>query len=175
MDAPTGLMMPANSEKQLSDEMLETEIEAARTYDEAVRDQHIALLLDMPIASGPGGKCATDSPGAAGTLVCWIDRSLARVVGVAGDQADDLAQALRNQPGLEDTAQSAAQQLVTAAATGKVGDSLPEVTCLTRNRDAMAMLDPMTDPRFSVLKSSEREGLKKILAAADAATAGART
>ena len=60
-----------DDELNLSDQMLKSELQAARKYDEAVRDNHLAILLEAPIAitmAARSCEAAAWSEGQAGSL-----------------------------------------------------------------------------------------------------------
>ena len=76
--------------------MLDVEVESAAKHDAAVRDQQLAILLDMPLAQNGGDACpfeiqpasaipASRAPGPTNeaTFLCEIDLRLVDLVGSA--------------------------------------------------------------------------------------------
>ncbi len=152
-----------DEEKKLSAAMLQAEVESASKQQDAVRDQQLSILLDMPLAQNHEEPCAFEPAPVSGaaadvvntaTFLCDIDRRLTDVVGSAG---------------LPPTADYSAQlkQAMTVAESLKSAQGFPtdDITfdCTVENAKKLAELNPTTDKRFEKMSPKARDHLAAFL------------
>ncbi len=149
-----------DDEKALSDATLEAELQASTKYQLAIRDQHIALLLDMPLAKRDAA-CRVPSLGDKGTLVCTLDTELYRVLGPKGPK---LLQGERSLEREELAVGELAQLVVEIVGDAALAAKLPPIDCAKGNLAALSTVDPLSDPRFAKASSDARQAAKEELA-----------
>jgi hypothetical protein len=132
-------------ERKAASDMLATELDAARRFGDAMRDNRLAVLFDMPVARAPSdAKCEVASSGGKGTLTCEID---VRLQFVGGKDAAGLNMAIAQMRAAADAQTSDLKHLETLQLSDAEHKAI-DFACNENNVVKIAAFDPRKTAAF---------------------------